>query len=59
MDNQAKKMEDIIDALKETYEMVQTKFEAYSGDEPYLFVSYSHQDSKRVYPILDALYDIQ
>ena len=57
MDNQAKKMEDIIDALKETYEMVQTKFEAYSGDEPYLFVSYSHQDSKRVYPILDALYD--
>ena len=57
MDNQAKKMGDIIDALKETYEMVQTKFEAYSGDEPYLFVSYSHQDSKRVYPILDALYD--
>ncbi|MGN0969081.1 MAG: leucine-rich repeat protein [Oscillospiraceae bacterium] len=57
MDDQAKKMEDIIDALKETYEMVQTKFEAYSGDEPYLFVSYSHQDSKKVYPILDALYD--
>lgn len=35
----------------------QTKFEAYTGDEPYLFVSYSHRDSALVYPILDALYD--
>ena len=57
MEEQTNKMEDIIDALKEVYDSVQTKFEAYSGDEPYLFVSYSHQDTKRVYPILDALYD--
>ncbi len=34
-----------------------TKFEAYTGDEPYLFVSYSHRDVGKVYPILDALYD--
>lgn len=34
-----------------------TKFEAYTGDEPYLFVSYSHRDTKEVYPILDALHD--
>lgn len=35
----------------------QTKFEAYTGNEPYLFVSYSHRDSKKVYRVLDALYD--
>lgn len=39
------------------FEVVQTKFEAYTGDEPYLFVSYSHRDTPQVYPILDALYD--
>ncbi len=36
---------------------LQTKFEAYTGKEPYLFVSYSHRDTDKVYPILDALYD--
>ena len=36
---------------------LQTKFEAYTGKEPYLFVSYSHKDTEMVYPILDALYD--
>lgn len=36
-----------------------TKFEAYTGDEPYLFVSYSHKDTKMVYPILDDLYDLK
>lgn len=35
----------------------QTKFEAYTGDEPYIFISYSHKDTEKVYPILDALYD--
>lgn len=39
------------------YFNVQTKFEAYTGSEPYLFVSYSHRDQNEVYPILDALYD--
>ena len=33
----------------------QTKFEAYVGKEPYLFVSYSHRDTEKVYPVLDAL----
>ena len=36
---------------------VSTKFEAYTGDEPFLFVSYSHRDCEKVYPILDMLYD--
>lgn len=39
------------------YSKMQTKFDAYIGDEPYLFISYSHKDTDRVYPILDALYD--
>lgn len=42
---------------EEVFQNIQTKFEAYSGKEPYLFVSYSHKDSNRVYPVLDALYD--
>ena len=41
----------------EKYVDMQTKFEAYTGNEPYLFVSYSHRDAAKVYPILDALYD--
>lgn len=41
----------------EGYVDIQTKFEAYTGKEPYLFVSYSHRDTAKVYPILDALYD--
>ena len=41
----------------ENYIDMQTKFEAYTGKEPYLFVSYSHRDTASVYPILDTLYD--
>ncbi len=44
-------------AAAEEYPLIQTKFEAYTGEEPYLFVSYSHRDTAKVYPILDALYD--
>lgn len=46
-------------AIKDNEEFydVQTKFEAYTGKEPYLFVSYSHRDIRKVYPTLDALYD--
>lgn len=36
---------------------IKTKFEAYEGNEPYVFVSYSHRDEETVYPILDLLYD--
>ncbi|MBO5754644.1 MAG: leucine-rich repeat protein, partial [Clostridia bacterium] len=39
------------------YPITKTKFEAYTGDEPFLFVSYSHRDTEKVFPILDALYD--
>ena len=39
------------------FEAMHTKFEAYTGNEPYLFVSYSHRDTAQVYPILDALSD--
>ncbi len=45
--------------LQETIENfidLDTIFEAYTGDEPYLFVSYSHKDTDKVYPILDELY---
>ncbi len=41
----------------EEFPVILTKFEAYTGEEPYLFVSYSHRDTAKVYPILDALYD--
>ncbi len=32
-------------------------FEAYKGDEPYAFVSYSHADSEMVYPMIKELND--
>ncbi len=46
-----------LNAEFEKYVDMQTKFEAYLGEEPYLFVSYSHRDTAQVFPILDALYD--
>lgn len=39
------------------YPVIKTKFEAYTGDEPFLFVSYSHRDTENVYKILDMLHD--
>lgn len=45
------------EAAPEEYEQIRTKFEAYTGTEPYLFVSYSHRDTNLVYPILDRLFD--
>lgn len=41
----------------EQFPIIMTKFEAYTGSEPYLFVSYSHRDTDKVYPVLDALHD--
>lgn len=43
--------------LIDGYVDLQTNFDAYTGKEPYLFVSYSHRDTASVYPILDALHD--
>jgi hypothetical protein len=31
--------------------------EAYEGDEPYIFISYAHDDAKQVYPIVKELYE--
>lgn len=53
MDTQMKLNENV----QEQFPNIQTKFEAYTGKEPYLFVSYSHRDTAQVYPILDALHD--
>lgn len=53
MANETIQMED----LGAEFVDMQTKFEAYTGNEPYLFVSYSHRDTATVFPILDALYD--
>lgn len=39
------------------FSTLQTKFEAYTGNEPFLFVSYSHRNTEQVYPILDELHD--
>jgi len=46
-----------VDLITEEYPDVRTKFDAYIGDEPYLFISYSHRDTALVYPVLDTLYD--
>ena len=43
--------------IESEFPVIFTKFEAYNGNEPYLFISYSHRDTAKVYPILDALYD--
>ncbi len=53
MANSKKKIEN----LPEGFSTLQTKFDAYTGNEPYLFISYSHRDTEKVYPILDELYD--
>jgi hypothetical protein len=31
--------------------------EAYEGDEPFIFISYAHDDANRVYPIIKELYE--
>ena len=35
--------------------MEQTKPQAYTGNAPYIFISYSHKDKDRVYPIIEGL----
>ena len=34
---------------------MEANFVPYEGNEPYIFVSYSHKDSERVLPILNAM----
>ncbi|MFX1257604.1 MAG: toll/interleukin-1 receptor domain-containing protein [Promethearchaeota archaeon] len=35
--------------------VIEPPFEAYAGDDPFLFVSYTHKDKAQVYPILRKL----
>ncbi len=37
--------------------MSKKNFEAYEGNEPYVFVSYAHKDSEKVYPIINKLHE--
>ena len=55
MAEQTRKTE--IDVTPEGFVDIKTKFEAYVGNEPYIFVSYSHRDTADVYPLLDKLHD--
>lgn len=56
METQTKSKQKVV-VKEDVFSTLQTKFEAYTGKEPYIFVSYSHRDTEKVYPILDALYD--
>ena len=33
-------------------------FKAYTGDEPYIFISYKHADSDIVYPVIKQMHDL-
>ena len=35
--------------------MTMEKPQAYTGFDPYIFISYSHEDASRVYPIIERL----
>lgn len=37
--------------------VINIPFEAYEGDEPYIFVSYKHNEYEKVYPIMDKLHN--
>ena len=43
--------------IVELYPKATTKCKAYVGEESYLFISYSHEDTPQVYKVLDVLTD--
>ncbi|MFX0026429.1 MAG: tetratricopeptide repeat protein [Candidatus Hermodarchaeota archaeon] len=45
----------IIESFMSDPQMFQMPFKAYMGDEPFVFVSYTHADKLEVYPIIDYL----
>jgi len=45
----------IVESFLSDPQKFQMPFEAYEGDEPFIFVSYSHTDKLQVYPIIDYL----
>ncbi len=40
------------------HEILSRPFQAYQGDEPYIFVAYAHRDSAKVYPELQRLHEL-
>jgi tetratricopeptide (TPR) repeat protein len=45
----------IVESFLSDPQKFQMPFEAYEGDEPFVFASYSHTDKLQVYPIIDYL----
>ncbi len=45
----------IVESFLSDPQKFQMPFKAYEGDEPFVFVSYSHTDKLQVYPIIDYL----
>ncbi|MFX0063865.1 MAG: PAS domain S-box protein [Candidatus Hermodarchaeota archaeon] len=43
--------------MRDLNKTLQKPFKAYSGSDPFIFVSYSHNDKDRVYPEIKRLYD--
>jgi tetratricopeptide (TPR) repeat protein len=54
--NEIASLEELIyDSFLSDPQQFQMPFKAYEGDEPFVFVSYSHTDRLQVYPIIDYL----
>jgi hypothetical protein len=49
--------QDNIPYTPSTPQICEKPFEAYEGDEPYIFISYAHDDAQKVYPIIKKLYE--
>jgi len=45
----------IVKSFMTDTELFKTPFKAYTGEEPFVFVSYAHTDKLEVYPIIDFL----
>ncbi|MDR0623387.1 MAG: leucine-rich repeat protein [Treponema sp.] len=43
--------------IPSTPQICEKPCEAYEGEEPYLFISYAHDDAKAVYPVVKELYE--
>ncbi|MFX0040275.1 MAG: tetratricopeptide repeat protein [Promethearchaeota archaeon] len=54
--NETASLEELIyESFLSDPQQFQMPFKAYQGDEPFIFVSYSHTDRLQVYPIIDYL----
>lgn len=42
---------------KKNFQDIPIPFPAHTGEDPYLFVSYSHEEKREVYPIIEKLHD--